>query len=131
MILRASKNGDEKQKYSKDIEKIVKKLKSLFKFEKYQVAGKVDGLGLEGSPVRFESAATLPFLGQIGVQTTIGYADEIIKLNDLSVRTSSKQGNILATTVNIGNGETVILGASGGDQSQGTLITVITAKVIE
>lgn len=131
MILRASQNGNEKQKYPKNIDKIVKKLQSLFKFEKYQVAGSVDGLGLEGSPVRFESAATLPFLGQIRVHTTIGYADEVIKLNNLSVSTSSKQGNILATTVNIGNGETIILGASRGDQSQGSLITVITAKVIE
>ena len=131
MILRASQNGDEKQKYSKDIDKIVKKLQSLFKFEKYQVTGNVDGLGLEGSSVAFESAAALPFLGQIRVQTTIGYADEIIKLNNLSVSTSSKQGNILATTVNIANGETVILGASSGDQSQGSLITVVTARVIE
>ena len=127
-IIEATGNGQEEPTYSQEIEGIAKQLNALFKFSHYELVGHADAMGLEGSTLRFSipviAASTPPFLSN-PVEIRLEYFDNVIRLNGLSMSN-------LTTTVNIPNGETVILGASRQRTPvEGSLITVVTAKVVE
>jgi|GEM_PF-4816416 len=53
------------------------------------------------------------------------------KIYELVETLSTPQRSDLNTSVNIKNGETLMLGASRGDLQKGSLITVVTARVVE
>lgn len=134
LLIKASGNGGGKPDYPPEIDSIVSKLRSLFKFGKYTIIGRGNAMGLEGSNVSFsgriendqEALVQHPFR----VQTRLGAAGDIIKLQGLKVTVTLPQ-NEIATSINVKNGETVILGASRGKSSEEALITVVTAKIME
>ncbi len=130
-LIKATGNSQEKPTYSQEIEGIAKQLNTLFKFSHYELVGRADAMGLEGSALQFSASPDPSPMSLFTVSTIVEYFDNVIKLDKLQIQTYPKPSN-LTTTVNVGNGETVILGASqGGDPQQGSLITVVTAKVVE
>jgi len=128
-LIQATGNGDSKPQYPKEIAGVVKKLRSLFKFGKYTIIGRADAMGLEGSKVSISSSNNEQ-RSRFSMDTVLGYNDDIIRLENLRVMVIYPQQSELATTANVKNGETVILGASGGDAQEGSLITVVKAKVM-
>jgi hypothetical protein len=128
----ATGNGDKKPVYSKEIKSIAKKLSSLFKFGKYELIHHAKAKGLEGSKI--STYATLPTEKKdfIQVKAELEYHNGIIKLENFQIKIYHlAQYNDISTTVNIKNGETIILGASKGDAQEGSIITVVTARVVE
>ncbi len=130
-LIEATGNDQEKPTYSKEIEEIAQQLNALFKFTHYELIGRANAMGLEGSVLQFANSPDETTAGLFSVHTTLEYFDNTIKLNNLNIRTRLPRIIDLITTVNVGNGETVILGASRSDPQQGSLITVVTAKVVE
>lgn len=133
VIIEASGNGSKKPKLPPELSSIVDKLQSLFKFGRYEVIGRADAMGLEGATISFGTGYSEEEKSKsiFEARARIGYADDIIKLENLSVHVVKPSRSELATSINIRNGETVILGASRGDALSGSLITVVRAQVAE
>ncbi|MBN2414841.1 carboxypeptidase-like regulatory domain-containing protein [bacterium] len=134
LLIKATGNGGGKPEYPAEIKSIVSKLNSLFKFGRYTIIGRANAMGLEGATLSFsgriendpEAMVENPFM----VQTRLGAAGDVIKLEGLKVMITMPR-NEIATSINVKNGETVILGASRGKSSEDALITVVTAKIME
>lgn len=133
VLIQASGDGRSKPDYPEEIKNIVKKMQSLFKFGKYTIIGRAEGMGLEGAHLSFSSLVEISSETKIpfNVSTKLGHVKGIIKLEDLNVSARGPQMSDIMTSINIKNGETVILGASKGVVEEGSLITVLTAKVME
>ena len=131
ILIQATGNGGNKPEYSKEIEPIVKKLKSLFRFGKYSVVGRTYAIGLEGSDLKFSSGNTGSSRYFFTGQAHLGYTDGFITLDNFNISVMGPTQSGLSTSVNIANGSTVILGASHGNLQEGALITVVTAKVVK
>jgi len=130
-IIEASQNGGEKKKFPAELEKVVKKLNTLFRFDNYEIVSRGDAMGMEESFLTFTSSSSKTPLKGFKAQARIGYFDEVIKLDDFKI--GMPTGNDLVTSINIKNGETVVVGSSRGreDLKQGSLITVVTAKILQ
>lgn len=130
-IIRASRNGGARKGLPPEIEKVVKKLNTLFKFNSYEIVSRGDAMGVEESMLNFTSAGFENESNSFHASTRIGFFDEVIKLE--AFRVSMFGGNDITTSLNIKNGDTVVVGSSRGRSGpqDGALITVVTAKVVE
>jgi hypothetical protein len=132
-LIQASGDGKSPHEYPKEIKDIVNKMQTLFKFEKYEIVGRADAMGLEGTQLTFGTLQRVEkeFEYSFNAEAKLGYSNGIIRLENLRVIVMEPIRSSLSTSVNIQNGETLILGASRGDAQKGSLITVVTAKVME
>jgi hypothetical protein len=131
VLVMASGSGEGEPTYPEEIEEVVRKLGPLFRFSEYEIIGRANAMGLEGSSMHFSSGDSGDDVAVFEVGTQLGYADEVITLEQLSVAVQKPTGNAISTSVNLRDGEKVILGASRGDARKGSLITVLTAKVVQ
>lgn len=158
LVIRGAKTVDGKPTYPDEIASIAKQLAQLFKFNKYEIISRANALGLENSTIAFESANTAKLYGEtetkikyenknvelehrvppglidpgsIKVSTQPEYHNGIIKLRDLYIEFQNLSGSNVHTSINLKNGETVILGASQGPQQDVVLISAVTAKTVE
>ena len=130
-IIKASENGKQKENFPEEVEDVIIKLNELFNFDNYEIVGWGDAMGVEGSQISFRASNIVePKNGSFSAKARLGFFENIIKLEQFRVNMPS--GNDLVTTINVKNGETVVVGASRTNNiKQGSLITVVTAKVIE
>ena len=130
-IIEASQHGGGKKKFPVELENVVKKLNSLFKFDNYEIVSRGDAMGIEESFLTFTSSSSKTPAKSFQAYAKIGYFDEVIKLDDFKVALPG--GNELITSINVKDGETVVVGSSRGrgDPQEASLITVVTAKVIQ
>jgi hypothetical protein len=132
-LIQATGNGKSKPEYPKELKNIVSKLQNLFKFGKYEIVGRSEAMGLEGSHIKFGTKRHQSKEGRVYIfeaSSEIGYSNNIIRLENLSVFVVQPISNQLSTSINIKNGDTVILGSSRGGSQEGAIITVVTAKVM-
>lgn len=130
-LLEASKNGRSQPDIPDEIKPILEKLNSLFKFGHYEIVGRADAMGIEGATLAFSTPRHEDMESFFHVATRLDLAGDIIKLQDLKVEIRMPSESNLVTSVNIRNGETLILGASKGDPQKRSLITVVTAKILD
>jgi hypothetical protein len=109
---------------------IVKKLSTLFKFKSYTVVGQAEISGLERNPVSFSSDLSSESSVSFAVEAIPLLSEGVITLKNLKIVAMKPNKGEIMTTVNIPNGETVVLGSSRSDMEGGAMITVVTAKVM-
>lgn len=129
MIIRARAEGPAKM--PAEIAPIARQLHRVFKFRQFELVGRASAMGLEGSTLQFESRATDSKLGLFGVNTQLKAIGSVIRLVNLSIRFSEAAGNNIMTTVNLKEGETIILGASQASQENEAIISVVQARRAE
>ncbi|MFO7891911.1 MAG: hypothetical protein R6V04_16415 [bacterium] len=135
-LIDASENGEKKLDYPEEIADVVKQLKSLFKFSKYEIISRADAMGIEGKEISFGTSQKKDSDCNFTVNTMLGYSEDIIKLNQLKiymhyrVKDDLFTSNDLSTSINIKDGETVVLGASRDTAQPEAVITIVTAKVM-
>lgn len=123
-------NGGQRKKveYDPKVKNILKQLTSLFKYNYYWVVGQAEMTGLENEPLRIMNESQM---SAFTVKTHLKVQKDIIKLERLQINVAKPGRAEIMTTVNIRDGETVILGASGGQHEGEALITALTAKFVE
>ena len=127
-LIYASNETNGGSKMPDELKTVSEQLKSLFRFNKYEL--------LDDAKVSVEENSHCMF------RTGKGYCDVkiqnvefinenggLIKLKNINLQGRVNNGPILATTVNIPNGDTLIIGTSSADESGKALIAVVTAKV--
>ncbi len=129
-LVEASRKGNGPTDYPEEIESVVKNLKPLFRFNRYRIIGRAEAMGMEGSEMVFESQPERESEGSFMVAAEIGFGNGYIALPTLSVHVVEPMHRSINTTLNIPDGEMVILGASRGEASKGSLIVVISATAI-
>jgi len=157
-LIEASGGVGEAEEFPAEIEKVVEKLRGLFKFPRYRIIGRADAVNLLGSHVRFSSPRPAKMDSHIR-QTIPPRADvpqrrvtlpsgqnkaffevsarmaningDLVSLADLEVNVLDPRSYYLKASVNIRDGETLVLGASRGDTSQEALIVIVTVKLIK
>lgn len=131
-LLQAENSTEGKNKYPKKLDKLIKNLNSLFKFNKYIIIGEASSIAFEESPVEINSHTDLKSFSRFSIKTRIYYTNDIIKLNSFSLSfTPHQRYKIFNSTINIKDGETIIVGASPEYSAIGSIITIVTAKVVE
>jgi len=132
ILVLATGDGDESPRFPEELAPVVDQLGSLFRFTEYRVVGRANAMAMEGasmvissnegdsSDYEFEAACR-----------DIGYFDEIVRLGELSIAIQEPVARYLNASVNVRDGDIAILGASHGDPRQGSLITVVTARVVD
>jgi hypothetical protein len=129
-LIEASGENGGKAEYPKEIESVVENLKPLFRFNRYRIIGRADVMGMEGSTLVFQSDPNRSSGGRFEAAATIGFGNGFIKLPELSVHVQEPLHKSINTSLNIPDGEMVILGASSGAATEGSLISVISARFI-
>jgi hypothetical protein len=129
-IIEASENGKERKKITPELEEVITKLSSLFRFDNYEIVSQGDAMGMEGSNLSFSSSFSIDSDKEFSARTKIGYFDNVIKLENFGV-TLPRERNDLRTSLNIKNGDTVVVGSSRGKAQDGSFITIVTAKVVQ
>jgi hypothetical protein len=131
-LIHATSNGKTKPEYPEEIKGVVKKLESLFSFGKYEIVGRADAMGLENARLSFSSVNRMrdSIHSIFKVSATLGCTNGTIRLEGFHIADELNQNDIM-TSINIKDGETVILGASGGVREAGSLITVVTARIMK
>ena len=111
---------------------VVDQLGSLFRFAEYRVVGRANAMAMEGASMVISSneddSSDYEFEAACG---DIGYFDGIVRLGELSIAIQEPVARYLNASVNVRDGDIAILGASHGDPRQGSLITVVTARVVD
>ncbi len=137
-FIRALEDENRKAYFSPQIAGIAKKLSSLFRFRQYILVGRANALGLEDEELKLETTSPDTAVSEFKISTVPHYQNGVIRLEDLSIQFwwrpqsfMKSPDTSLETTLNLKNGETVILGASQGSQKRGAIIGVVTAKVVE
>jgi len=155
-LIEASGEGEEAAEFPAEIEKVIGKLRSLFKFTRYRIIGRADAAHLVGSTIKFSSTQlpekarirqTIP-LGEDNVKRRVnlpvnqfeaffevsariaGINGNIVSLADLEVNVVEPRRAYLKAGVNIRDGETLVLGASRPDTGQEALIVIVTVKLL-
>ena len=127
-LILASSEKKQSQKMPKELETIAKQLKTLFRYENYEILD-------DARILAYENKECFSLIGEGKCQMKINrveYVDVnggLIKLDRF--RLVSGNQDMLTTTVNIPNGDTVILGASNVDGGGKALITAVTAKTLK
>lgn len=130
-LIEASGQNGAKAEYPEEIEPVVENLKPLFRFNRYRIIGRADVMGMEGSTLVFQSDPGRSSEGRFEAAATIGFGNGFIKLPELSVHVQEPQHKAINTSLNIPDGEMVILGASSGAAIDGSLISVIRARFLD
>ena len=113
-----------------ELSHIKKQLTSLFKYKDYYLLDDARIMAYQNQPCSF-------VVGQGGYRVQIKKVEYhdiqkgLIKLQHFDLKSEELNQYVLNTSVNIQNGNTVILGASNVDASGQALITVVTAKTVE
>lgn len=129
-VMLITANGGERKKveYDPKVKNIIKQLTSLFKFNYYWVVGQAEMVGMENERLSIMSENKT---SAFHVDTMLKYQNDVVKLERLKIVVAKPGKGEIVTTVNIRNGETVILGASSGQHEGEAMITAVTAKVVE
>lgn len=137
LFIRAVNDDARASFISQEIGNVAKQLRALFKFRQYYLAGKAVAMGVENEELQIETSSKDTTMSSFLVSTVPRYTSGTIKLEDMRLqfwwkpRPFMKSPDTdLRTTINLKDGETVILGASQGDESQGAMISVVTARVV-
>ena len=131
VLIEAFKNGSEKAAYPEDIKTYVSKLEKLFKFTSYSVSGRAEARGREDAVVQFSSNAVFrssTIKTKFYVHTKLGYSGGIIHAENLRI-SDDEDIFSFSTSMNIKDGDTVILGATGNADGKYAVIAVIKARV--
>ncbi|GEM_PF-1282197 len=131
LLVRAKGNGGKKVVLPDEIKELASQLKSVFKFTDYEIIGKADGIGLEGSTI--QTSVNMTYRNsQPSFQISGGLEinGDIIRLNKFTVDVVAPMHSKISTTVNIPDGSKMILGVYRGGVGDGSLITVVTAKIM-
>jgi hypothetical protein len=131
ILVMATGSGKETPVYPDELAEVVDKLAPLFKFDEYRIVGRANAMGLEGAELALSSEPVDETDAAFQVRGVLGMAGEYIKLQDLTILVEKPTMKRIATSVNVRDGELVILGASRGNALEGSLITLVTAKVLE
>ena len=127
-LILASSEKKQGQKMPKGLETIAKQLKTLFRYASYEILD-------DARVLAYEDKECFSLIGDGNFQMKIKrleYVDVnggLIKLDRF--RLISGNQDMLTTTVNIPNGDTVILGASNVDGGGKALIIAVTAKTLK
>ncbi len=130
LLVEATRRGEGPTVYPEEIEPVVKDLEPLFRFNRYSIIGRAEAMGMEGSEMVFESEPERNSEGRFAVAAEIGFGNGYVALSTLSVHVIEPMHRSINTTLNIPDGEMVILGASRGEATRGSLIVVISATAI-
>lgn len=127
-LILASSDEKSNNTLPKELDAVSKHLKSLFKYKSYEILDNARIMAYEdkGCYILIGKGDYAVMVDKIDVLNVNG---GLIKLQKLIL--SRNKQDILATTVNIPNGDTVILGASNVDLGGKALITAVTAKILE
>lgn len=123
---------ENKSAMPKELDSISKQLKNLFRYKNYELLDDASYMSLEDERCEF-------LIGKGEYRARINSIDfldvngGLIKLErfELIGKIEKDYLSIFNTTVNIPNGDTVILGASNVDASGKALIIAVTAKTME
>jgi len=111
-----------------NLKSVVKQLNTLFKYKGYRMVGQAQGLGAEGAGIRLRCQQNNAY--SFDVKSGIKLVGQTIQLQHLSIQVPHLTD--ISSTINIKNGETVVLGATQGkNESDGALITVVKARIVE
>jgi hypothetical protein len=127
-LILASSGKKQHQKMPKELETIAKQLKMLFRYQSYEILD-------DARVLAYEDKECFSLIGEGKYQIKINKLEfqdvngGLIKLDRFSL--SRENQNMLSTTVNIPNGDTVILGASNVDGGGKALITAVTARTLK
>jgi len=125
-LIYASNDGNGAGKVPDEIKPVAKQLRSLFRFKKYEL---IDDARLnveENSRCRFRTGKGYCDV----IIENISFSNQdggLIKLKTISLKKIGERDPMLVTTVNIPDGDTLILGASNADETGKALIAVVTA----
>jgi len=127
-LILASSEKKQGPKMPKRLETVAKQLKTLFRYESYDILD-------DARVLAYEDKECFSMIGEGNYQMKINKLEYknvnggLIKLNRFSLSSSNR--DMLATTVNIPNGDTVILGASNIAAAGKALIVAVTAKTLK
>jgi len=129
-LIEASGKEEGSTEYPKEIESVVKNLAPLLRFKQYRIIGQAEVIGMEGSTLVFQSNPARSSDSRFEAAARIGFGNGFIKLPELSVHVQKPLNQMINTSINIPDGEMVILGASRGAATEGSLISVISASFV-
>jgi len=128
VMLLVANRGDRKEvEHHPKLKDIVKKLTSLFNYNYYWVIGESEMIGTEGEPFSVMSEGQQ---SSFAMDAILEIQDDVVQLKRMKVTVAKPTRAEISTTVNIKNGDTVILGASSGQHEGEAMITVVTAKIL-
>ncbi len=130
LLIEASNKETAKGGTSEEIKPVVDKLKGLFKYKTYTVIGRAEGMGMENSSLQFGTPDGSDSATLFRVQSGIVLTGQVVQLQQLGIEVVKPLHNQIKTSINIKNGETLILGASRNDAADNALITVVKAKIL-
>jgi hypothetical protein len=120
-------NGGEtaKQSFPRELSPIKKKLTDLFKYKQYKLVG-------SGNALVFENESCQMSISGAAYRVAIRQIDFLLNAQVIKLSGFELQGNQarLSTTLNVKNGDTVIIGKTSTDNPNEALITVVKAEVI-
>jgi hypothetical protein len=128
LLIEASGSGGDQPEYPDEIKPVVDNLTPLFKFNRYRIIGRADAMGMEGSTIIFSSNSGEDSDGSFESVAEIGFGNGFVRLTQLSVHVQKPAHRSINTTLNLPEGEMVILGASRGEAAKGSLISVVSAR---
>ena len=128
VMLLVANRGDRKEvEHHPKLKDIVKKLTSLFNYNYYWVIGESEMIGTEGEPFSVMSEGQQ---SSFAMDAMLEIQDDVVQLKRMKVTVAKPTRAEISTTLNIKNGDTVILGASSGQHEGEAMITVVTAKIL-
>lgn len=128
-LLIASPDNEKKSKIPGELDNIAKQLKALFRYKNYELLDDARYVALENEGGSFIIGKGV-YLVMIDSVDFLDVNGGLIKLQRFMLTEGGKK-TVLSTTVNIPNGDTVILGASNVDLSGRALIIAVTAKTMK
>ena len=130
LLIEASNKEAAKGGTPEEIKPVVDKLKGLFKYKSYAVIGRAEGMGMETSALEFGTPGGTDSPTIFRVKTGLVLTGQVVQLQRLTIDVAKPLHNQILTSINIKNGETLILGASRNDEADSALITVVKAKIL-
>ncbi len=132
ILVLASGEGDDAPEFPAELAAVVDELGSLFRFTDYRIVGRANSMAMEGASMAISTDERDSSEYQFEAAChNIGYVDEIVRLENLSVAIQKPIARFITANVNVRDGDIAILGASQGDPRHGSLITVVTARVAD
>ena len=125
-LVLATDDESARQPFPKELEPIKKKLSDLFRYSQYSLVGSTNALVFENEKCEMT-------MGNVNYRVMINKVEYfinagVIKLSGFNL--AGKQAH-LSTSVNISDGDTVILGKTSTSDPNEALITIVKAEVVE
>ncbi len=132
MLVKASGNGGGKAKIPAELNNLAKQLESVFKFTTFEIIGRTTATGVEGANIQTSSNMDkVNLLPSFQIRGGLNLSGDVIRLDHFQVQVVRPIRSEIATTVNIPDGGKMILGASNDNALEGSLITVVSARVMK